>query len=1840
MGRIEEIREKLKAYTEPTFVLDDDWVPECTELLQSFPQDKLTVTEATVTVPDNTRTAWVKGMAGQSPSVIFFGEHKSNLYVRVELCALDGTVGATKDAWNLSGMLEMDCELPVVRLEWPAPAHATESNIIDVQPRLVASVTADYAFMPDRNGVRLTGNPAGLWGLSQSWSCELQLPWTSKKVPVSGIFRADRSSGGCLTALHAADALLRMAYACLPGSANTVGAWAVDDFGLKDLPLVGELIGGGKDEEVAKVTGFRVWQLRAPMPADQVSAFNAAVGKDGPHLPGSPGSLAAGFGITLTLHLGATPYALTLQGDQVETAWTPCDWGLEPFRITGVRLRFDGEACWLLLRARLTLGDFTISSEELGFGVGHANGFDLRPRFTAFTVEVGDAELEFTLDLASGQQERSVTATWEPAADDKDRSLHTVAGKLGIDVPDNLTCSVDELSLSYHFDSKKVGFSAVVTDAKPATLFTAFGIEAPPVLEDLTIERLAVAFDSKGDKFTVDVLGTLPVGAAQARITLAADLSRRTGGGYDRNYSASLGLEIPQDDGTRRVMSFVVESSHQQVFTAAWEDSTGVSLADLAKLCGVQDPATEQVLKSLGTVNEATLSYSQAAGQRRTFVLTMADANGGGLLLASTWRKDAPRAARDWVARVGLGINAGLSDVELLRGVLPQGMDAGLRGVSVLYAAGELSAERIGELNAAVAASGSSLPALPTGPLASGLAFTAEIALPGGTSPQSVTISTRAAPTPTAQAPVSAGTGQAAAGQPPLVAWLPVQCSAGPLSLRRIGVGYIDDAVWVLFDASLGMAGLVFGVQGLGLGAGLQPPHQISVRLDGLTAGYSKPPLVILGALLNRPANDTYVLLIEGAVVIQMREWGVTALAAYARTTDGYPVFFLFGKVSGRFGGPPPLNITGIMAGFGYNTSLRLPAAAELDSFPFLKDPADMGDDPLEVLGDLMTGTAPWVRASADQLWLAAGMSFSLFEFLSCQALLVLELGPDLALALLGTATARFPQDIQLPAYARAGLGLAASFRASQPVVKVTAQLLPGSFLLDENCALTGGFALYLWADKDHAGDFVLTLGGYHSKYQRPSHYPAVPPLGVSWTINDNLSIGGTAYAALTPAAVMAGGALEINYRSGDLHAWLTARTDVLIEWAPFHFTAGVEVTIGVSYLLDLWFYSGTIRTEVGATLNLWGPPTCGKVTVHLWFVDFTVAFGAGTPPQDEPAAWQDVQRQLPAADAAVRLVCTGGLEPAEETPQAGGTSTWVVRPDAFAFTVRTAVPVTTFTFGQDPPPPDKPLTLDGQAVQLRPLRDTGTNLTSKARLLLTHGKTIQPLDDWAPAAVTGDLPAGLWSAYSGPLRPNDPPRVAQQLTGATLTVPPPTEGASPGDIKAGTLAVEDCVPDGPLPLRSFEPSRDLRHQRAAQSVGQLAGQVRTPSHIWGRARLFAAMQALGVCPGHNKPHRAEAQVIAAGDLSALPWIRRKSTREASTGHRLFALDTADKGGLTTLDAHTGAIWARKARLDGSSSAADRPRFAISPDGRRACLVRTNEHIQVWDISGHPTGSVQGDRDHDNLWVPQRPVGVAITPDSSLAVMTFAGSNQVYFINIAQDPPKVLWIAGAGKTITSVSDVAMITPPKNSSAVGVYLTAPAQSQVLYMGTLNVNTKAPHPGQPLTVQPPSRLAVTPDNEWLFALCKELNTVTVIRTGTPLRIAAEVRTGLDPVAVVVAAGGKRLCVANEGSGTVSVIDITDADPKKWPARQVWVGYRPLALAVSPDGALVFIAHSTGDVSPGQDAAHVRVLDVSGNTPALLPVCMPLTHAPVVLAVAPPPPVVEHTLSVSPGSGKDSS
>jgi hypothetical protein len=457
----------------------------------------------------------------------------------------------------------------------------------------------------------------------------------------------------------------------------------------------------------------------------------------------------------------------------------------------------------------------------------------------------------------------------------------------------------------------------------------------------------------------------------------------------------------------------------------------------------------------------------------------------------------------------------------------------------------------------------------------------------------------------------------------------------GPLTLSRLGVRYQDGALALLVDASVSVSGLTLSLLGLSVTSPLDT-FTPSLALNGIGVALVSAPLAIAAAFEDVPPPPGASWEYAGTGTLTLGDVGLTAIGAVA-DVGGHPAMFVFAQLDAELGGPPFFFVTGLAAGFGYHTALRIPGQQEVASFPLVAwsaspGGAGAGSDPLAALSALTSGPAPWLADAPGTVWGAIGVTFTSFELIRSRALLIAELGGDLTFTLLGLSAASFPQQ-GAPAYAQVELELEAVLRVADGSFLATALVAPNSYLLDPACVVTGGFAFASWfGDNPHSGDFVLTLGGYSPYFTAPAWYPVEPRLGFTWSVSSTVSVTGSAYFALTPAVIMAGGSLSVAFHDGNLSAWLTAYADVISWWEPFHFRTTIGVSIGASYRMHIAGTSKTLTAELGAQLDLWGPPTGGTVTVHWWVISLTIVFGGGPSDTPAPLDWTGFTRLLPVA--------------------------------------------------------------------------------------------------------------------------------------------------------------------------------------------------------------------------------------------------------------------------------------------------------------------------------------------------------------------------------------------------------------------------------------------------------------------------------------------------------------------------------------------------------------------------------------------------------------------------------
>jgi hypothetical protein len=723
--------------------------------------------------------------------------------------------------------------------------------------------------------------------------------------------------------------------------------------------------------------------------------------------------------------------------------------------------------------------------------------------------------------------------------------------------------------------------------------------------------------------------------------------------------------------------------------------------------------------------------------------------------------------------------------------------------------------------------------------------------------------------------------------------WLPVQRAFGPLQCDRIGVQWPSPnqnlQLTFLFDGNVHLGALEIDLIGLSLGLPLRTPGNIgnySLDLQGLAVSYVSGPLTVTGGFVKN--NSATPVSYDGQALIQAANWSIAALGSYA-SIDGEPSLFIFARLGAALGGPPFFFVTGICAGFGYNRSLRMPKMDEVPSFPLLSGISDSskigGDNPTPAKA--LQALSKWVKPAQGVNWFAAGVQFTSFELVKSNAVLVVLPTGDFQAAIFGVSRMKLGQEG--PQFAYAELGISVVLRPSDGFFGATAVLSPNSYILTKECHLTGGFAFYLWFDGEHAGDFVLTLGGYHPAFKKPAWYPDVPRLGFSWNVSSSITIRGAAYFALTPSCVMGGGSLDVEFHSGDLRAWFTAHADFLFNWKPFYYLGSVGVSIGASYKLDLLFTSTTISVELGADLEIWGPPTGGKVHIDWYIISFTVSFGADRQQSAGYLGWNDFKTLLPQNDTSSKRFFKG--ESNDDPPltnvisiaiRDGLTSKdhdrWLVRADALEFSVATAWPLTeadltgATTTRITPQQPDYFVAVRGMGIR---------SLKSVLTITVRGSSGNQDLGaGWVWSATSSDVPEAMWGL---PLAEGDTPTaptanvLKDRLVGVGGFTPVVAKPKGPGPIPMANLVYAQINVGNAnyLPLATGERKVDREPKTNPASLQLIANSIASTA-VSTRAAVFDALKSFGFDAGANDPMTNFAANVnlsyPAAPMTGAPW--------------------------------------------------------------------------------------------------------------------------------------------------------------------------------------------------------------------------------------------------------------------------------------------------------------------------------------------------------------------------------
>lgn len=935
-------------------------------------------------------------------------------------------------------------------------------------------------------------------------------------------------------------------------------------------------------------------------------------------------------------------------------------------------------------------------------------------------------------------------------------------------------------------------------------------------------------------------------------------------------------------------------SGSKQVLTGSWKalNNDYLTFQDLLTAFNLPGPQIPSDLDL--SLESASITYNLTD---ETFLVTAKSANYGSAVFASL----PVNGTQQYFFLLGVDKTFSLSNLPLVGAELAKIENIQVGNFQVIIGSTTADAATATLVNSLISSAGlSGLPSMPTNGTTSMFILSAELdfgdqKLPlnfsmGGTTTTTALTSGSPGTALTTTTSGSGGGTVTSASSADGTTWFTVQKSFGPVTIQRIGALYQSDqqTLWFELDATLAFGPMSLSLAGLGVGSSIKD-FKPKFSLQGLGISYSEPPLEIAGTLVNLALPGASFIEFEGGVTIGTGDFMLEAFGYYGNDT-GFSSMFIFGVLAYDFGGPPAFFVTGVALGFGYNSNLLIPTIDQVQSFPFVQVlPTSMvhntsifpNNQPLTVLNVILNTKPPWVSAQAGSLWFAAGITFTSFEMINSQALVIVEFGSGLVLALVGTSRAQFPQPAGIanePIYAYIELDLLVRFAPAEGVFSLQAVLAKSSFLLDRACVLTGGFAFFVWfGDNPHAGDFVLTLGGYNPGFTPPSYYPAVPAVGFNWSLDSSINISGGAYFAFTPSVFMVGGELNATYQSGNLKAWFDAHADIIVQWKPFWFDANIGITVGASYKTNLLFTTATVSVELGCNLEVWGPPTGGAVTVNWYIIKFTIAFGSKKTSAPAITGWSDVQAMLPNTGTAtapnvLTLSPSSGISPATTKPSNGSSggvaaapddavaAPWIVRGSQFGFNTSSSIPATTATVGGT-------YSFNGGKFNVAPLGWSAVSATHNIAITNATNKDVSSA--FSAVQTQKSLPASLWGSPPATTPTSDAQLVPNQIVGVSLQVNPPQIGSSAGPVNV-ELRLEGQalnLPGATLPISgSAAPAGDVpqNSQTTISTIADAQTGINSSSGIEARSAILTALQSVNYAPTTtNDPMARFVQEIA-----------------------------------------------------------------------------------------------------------------------------------------------------------------------------------------------------------------------------------------------------------------------------------------------------------------------------------------------------------------------------------------
>jgi len=506
--------------------------------------------------------------------------------------------------------------------------------------------------------------------------------------------------------------------------------------------------------------------------------------------------------------------------------------------------------------------------------------------------------------------------------------------------------------------------------------------------------------------------------------------------------------------------------------------------------------------------------------------------------------------------------------------------------------------------------------------------------------------------------------------------------------ITEIAPKVADNSIQVLLSADFSIGPFDFQVIGLGVIIPFRVLNdfkfpdslaEIHFTLKGLALAYGTPSLSVSGAFIREVVEqkkaggdiektEAY----NGLITFRMGKIEIIAIGSYIKTPT-YSSLFAFGYLGVPIPIDPSFNIQGLALGFGLNRNFVMPNISEVAKFPLVKIIKNGGLKEGDSIQGIFKDLNRYIPAEENNYVIVAGIKFDTYKIIVTTGILAVAFGNKTSINLLGLSTMSLEgvYNIEFAFSLRADL--------EEGIFIARGQLTDSSYVLFPELKLTGGFAFGMWFKGQEAGDFVLSIGGYHPKFKAPHYYPNdIPRLGFDLNLGP-VNIYGKVYYALTPSCIMAGMEARIicKYEGDLLYADILIRfqADFIISWNPFFYQAEIACQVCIDLTVGIGWLSVSYKQNIIAKLFVAGPDFGGKAVVKIAGYEIETYFGDKQKGKPRLLLPDFVKAYLNDTDKILTYNISRGIIKKIKTDD--GSEKIVVNPKDFALDINSQIPIT-----------------------------------------------------------------------------------------------------------------------------------------------------------------------------------------------------------------------------------------------------------------------------------------------------------------------------------------------------------------------------------------------------------------------------------------------------------------------------------------------------------------------------------------------------------------------------------